>query len=144
MAEQIKITGEQAEKIYVMCDEITYKGETLYDVIFQKKDLMDDIIKLPAEIRMKCQADLQEMQGTDFDSAKWMAFVGKYPEILKSTQEFDYKIVKFLRMNPVATKKLAKLCSGKDIKDIDEAVEVCQKHIRFLASDSKLPVSEDM
>lgn len=142
MSDEIKITGEQAEKIYVMCDEISYKGETLYDLIFQKKDLVDDMIKLPPEIRMQCQSELAELQGAEFDSVKWNKFVNKYPELMKSTNDYEYKIVKFLRLNPVMTKKLAKLCSGKDVKDIDEAVEVCQKYIRFLASDTKLSVSE--
>ena len=98
--------------------------------------------KLPPEIRMQCQSELAELQGAEFDSVKWNKFVNKYPELMKSTNDYEYKIVKFLRLNPVMTKKLAKLCSGKDVKDIDEAVEVCQKYIRFLASDTKLSVSE--
>jgi hypothetical protein len=143
MSDEMKITGEQAEKIYVMCDEISYKGETLYDLIFQKKDLVDDMIKLPQERRTECYNELMEIRNQEFDSVKWNKFVNKYPELMRSTNDYEYKIVKFLRMNATLTKKLAKLCTGSDVKEIDRAVEVCQKYIRFLASDSELSVPEN-
>lgn len=144
MTENVVITGEMAEKAFVLCDAIEYKGETLYDLIFtEQNDFSKILMGYTPEKRKQFQIDAEALQKCPEEKMNELGLeiMNKYPEIYKPSTDLQFKIKKMLNLNSDKAKALAKAFDGKTY-DIFEAVEVCLKWIRFLKNHSELPVSE--
>ena len=142
--EQMKITGEMAEKAFLLCDSIEYKNETLYDLIFSQQNSADKIMMMSSAKRREFQEDIAKIETLSGDELTDFNFtmIDKYPEIYKSSYDTEFKIKKMLNLNAAKAKQLAKLFDPEKDHDIFEAVEVCLGSMRFLTANQALSIHE--
>jgi hypothetical protein len=130
-----KITGEQTEKMLLLYDQIEYKGQTLYDLIFHSESMVDVFMTYTPKKKADYEADTLKLSQADPKSALYRKLSDemnfKYSDLYKPQVAMIFKATKFLHMNPAKTKELAKVFSHKDLS-IMEATEVCLESIRFL------------
>jgi len=152
MQAKIDFSANNAERAFVLMDEMKYEETSLFDAIFAEKNsesaINGEALDALSEDRKKeffaLTAEASKMassKNTDGLGTASAEIMSKFPELVdmskamsssKDQAKKDFLILKILRLSGEQTWELAKLYSKDEIPNFMEAVEQAKFYLMFL------------
>lgn len=134
LKETVNLSAKNAEKAYILMDQIVYDEKSLYDVVFNNSNSLDLDVLTPERRKafFELSAKIAKEKNKDKQSELSSDVMLQFPELIQLNSDNDFIIKKHLRMNAEKCKQLAELYLGKKPTDMMEAVEQSQLYISFL------------
>lgn len=131
---RVKLSAGNAEKAYVIMDEVEYKGRSFYDISFATIDPMSIFSKEEQTeyIDLINKYRLDSEKGIDIPENMDMELLKRFPKLASIQTNKGFLINKVLNMNGKVAKELAELYIDNPEMDHREAVGFAKSYISFL------------